>query len=845
MKNAFLCLVFVISVLGLCAQNCDVPNPPIRFSANNMITYLEASGSMFDGDDFGLATYSTDASIRPPATIFASGLWLGTFDSSRNMKLAASTYGRTIDKYDYYPGPLNFGDPNSPWDDPARGSIPAETCSNWNKVWLVHRSEITAFRQDYADDGQLQGQYPNVLGWPGYGNPSFAAYNGFDLPSNRPHAKLAPFWDINANGIYEPSLGEYPFVKQSFTTPEMIAWSVFNDAGNAHRATNSQTAIQAEVQQTTWAYNCTEHPWLNDAIFTSYQISNVAIEIADSLYIGLWNDFDLGCYTDDFIGSAPELSTYYTYNADATDGTVGTLCEQGASSFGENPPVQAVTFLENKLDRFTYLQNGNIDPPPPIGATDPTTAPEYYNYLSGHFRDGTPMTPGGSGYNPDSNLPPVSYAFPDNPNDPNGWSITTEELLVGDRRVVGSHYVERLEPNEFVTLDIAFSLHQHPDSNHLQTVNLMYEQVEELQELYSRRFTNLCEQPSLCTEDCVWPGDANADGIANHVDLLTLRFEDQRTGNLRSLPLNWAPVDGTPWATGQLINNGVNNKHADCDANGQITSDDFAVTQMHYEFTRPGYRPLTDVYTDGPELYFRGPGIEDGTLELSAEIPTRAFIDVRLAEDAPDVRAIAFNIEYDTDYIEVKDMGAPNDYFGEGRQERSIIYINGLEPGEIDVAAYTPQSENSRIERFFKIMLQIDLRNDFSAVGIPGDLTCIRLKNIIAYDNNGNRLMIGSETLKISFGEGVPVSTEDNISNTEQVEAFPNPAMEKLTLRWQNLNVKEYVILDVTGQVLQQNTGSWNGHMALDIQYLPAGIYFLQFINVEDKLLKPVRFIKL
>ncbi|MBK9733694.1 MAG: T9SS type A sorting domain-containing protein [Saprospiraceae bacterium] len=61
----------------------------------------------------------------------------------------------------------------------------------------------------------------------------------------------------------------------------------------------------------------------------------------------------------------------------------------------------------------------------------------FYNYLRGFWNDGTPYTFGSSGYNPAS-IDTIKFAFPDDPNDPNGWSMCTVNMPIGDRRFLMS-----------------------------------------------------------------------------------------------------------------------------------------------------------------------------------------------------------------------------------------------------------------------------------------------------------------------------------------------------------------------------------------------------------------------
>jgi hypothetical protein len=107
---------------------------------------------------------------------------------------------------------------------------------------------------------------------------------------------------------------------------------------------------------------------------------------------------------------------------------------------GETPD----TIVELGMNSFTYFNNA-ISPPPPPETTDPQVAIEFYRYLTGHWRDGTPFTFGGSGFNPGS-TDFIDYAFTDAPSDPNGWSMSQEGLAPGDRRTVQSTGPFRLDP---------------------------------------------------------------------------------------------------------------------------------------------------------------------------------------------------------------------------------------------------------------------------------------------------------------------------------------------------------------------------------------------------------------
>ena len=81
----------------------------------------------------------------------------------------------------------------------------------------------------------------------------------------------------------------------------------------------------------------------------------------------------------------------YMYNEDALDGQTGCACPQGVNTYCDEVPILGVDYFRGPLDEngeeigmssFTYYNNGGVGSPAP-GTTDPATAQEYYNYLSG------------------------------------------------------------------------------------------------------------------------------------------------------------------------------------------------------------------------------------------------------------------------------------------------------------------------------------------------------------------------------------------------------------------------------------------------------------------------------
>jgi hypothetical protein len=381
------------------------------------------------------------------SSIFTGGVWLGGKDPVGNLKLAATLYRRGTDT-DFWPGPLTDNN----------GTTKKLTCDQWDKHFVVYRTDIDSLRKLWtaavaAAGGDItravipEGVIPErVKGWPADRNRFFFEINRFPLPITL--QGYGRFHDENTNNIYEPDKGDYPIIevrgcKVDVYPDEMIYW-IYNDNGGVHNIAKKSEPIQMEIQVQAFAYQTNDE--LNDMTFQRYKLINRAKTDIDSMYFAMFVDADLGCYTDDYVGCDTSRSLAYYYNQDELDGTTGTVCDGGVNTYGDKVPILGIDYFRGPRDAndkelgmssFTYFNNTLGGPL--AATTDPTTAIECYNYLTGKWKDGTPFTYGGTGYNPGSTRI-IKYAYLDAPDKTGGnpWSMCypTPAPTTYDRRTI-------------------------------------------------------------------------------------------------------------------------------------------------------------------------------------------------------------------------------------------------------------------------------------------------------------------------------------------------------------------------------------------------------------------------
>jgi hypothetical protein len=442
--------VVSVQLRSICANS----ESSIDQEINNVRAHLLGGGDCwwdFTNGQYIVPKVDPTSGQEEVSSIFAASVWLGGIDPNGNLKLACQDY-RTSGENDFWPGPLNEN----------TGTTDEGTCKNWDMHFRVTSDDIRQHLANLASGNLNPDDIPlNLRGWPARGNPYFLLVHKFELPFNKKQG-LAGFYDTDGDGSYEPLEGDYPSIEIRKCEPyrrypdEMIFW-IYNDegAGATHGKTKGKV-IQMEVQVQAFGYQTSDA--LNDMTFQRYKLVNRANDYLDSTYFAMWVDPDLGCYLDDYIGCDTTADLMYVYNQDEIDGQPGCNCPSPSGevpTYCNNVPMLGVDYFrgpthlvkkindqgeeidvveEIGMSSFMYYNNRQVGAPNPA-TTDPELPNEFYNYITGSWKDGLPLTYGESGYNPGS-TDFTKYALPSSPNNALGWSMCTADLPFGDRRTL-------------------------------------------------------------------------------------------------------------------------------------------------------------------------------------------------------------------------------------------------------------------------------------------------------------------------------------------------------------------------------------------------------------------------
>jgi len=473
--------------------NCAPPKSGQEIKYNNVRTIIYTGGDMW-WDLVSTARYiipKTEDTKNAVSSSFAGSIWLGGLDAGGQLKVAAMTYRQN--GIDFWPGPL---------DTTNASADPAE-CARYDQIYTITREEVDKFVAGKS------GITSNISIWPGNGD-----------VSKKQGRALAPFYDSNGDGFYDPATGDYPaydvnnlalkdqygYCKAKLYGDYTLFW-VFNDKGGIHTETDG-VAIGVEVRAQAFEFKTNDE--INNMSFYSYEIFNRSSFSLNKTYFTIWNDADLGYYLDDYVGCDVSRGMGYIYNADPFDETYS-----GTNGYLDFPPALGCDFfrgpiadnndgIDNDQDAASGLPNSGIDEPGEsiqmsrftyynnnIGAFPPqTTNPDlsihFYNFMTGFWKDGSPFTQGGNAYGGTS---PSQFVYDGDPVNNTGWTEKNAGNLPGDRRFLQSAGPFTLKPGAVNYITFGMPWAQSPNKGgYIESVKLLKIADDKAQALFDNCF---------------------------------------------------------------------------------------------------------------------------------------------------------------------------------------------------------------------------------------------------------------------------------------------------------------------------------------------------------------------
>jgi len=365
---------------------------------NNVRCRINTGGDMWW--DFDIPQYEIPAGSKK-TSMFSASLWVGGVDVNDQLKLAALRYRQGPSfggGNDFWPGPLTID---------GTAAVSEQVCAEYDKLFPMKREWIDEFLA-WWDDKESYPDYvipAEILNWPAHG----------DVSKGQSYY-LAPFYDLDGDGEYNPIMGDYPYydisnelcplnfagIPEWRPTPTAEAdfyfggqqdawkygiladqvikgdetlWWVFNDKGNIHTETYGDP-IGFEIRAQAFGFSTNDE--INNMTFYSYEIINRSTYRLTDTYFSQWVDTDLGYAKDDYVGCDIMRGLGYCYNGKPEDGS------GQYNAYGSQPPAIGVDFFQGP-----YMDADGYDNPAYVNALDSVLGPSYGGKCDIVNQDGT------------------------------------------------------------------------------------------------------------------------------------------------------------------------------------------------------------------------------------------------------------------------------------------------------------------------------------------------------------------------------------------------------------------------------------------------------------------------
>ena len=340
--------------------------------------------------------------------------------------------------------------------------------TRWDQVWKISQHEI-----DFHINNWMNSNYEppkSLVNWPAHG----------DTLRGEPYC-VAPFYDYNQDGNYNPLDGDYPKIKG-----DQSIYFIYNDG----KSPTSKNPMDAEVHGMAYAFSCQDSA-LQNTVFVDYKIINRSTRTFSNTHIGMFTEGGVGNPTDDRVQCDVNRGLYYFFNGDDYDDHSFWL-----SGYGYHPPSIAIMTLQGSKQKADGIDNIlGLGPNETVNGTGigdgiidnehwgmqyfrsfwgdnahlgyPTIDSHFHYFLTGKFLDGRTFDYGGSGS--PSGLNPTNvkarYYYPGTSDIYNygtygtpmpEWTEVTAQMSAFDKRGVSSTGPSTFKPNDTIELTYAF-----------------------------------------------------------------------------------------------------------------------------------------------------------------------------------------------------------------------------------------------------------------------------------------------------------------------------------------------------------------------------------------------------
>ena len=327
--------------------------------------------------------------------------------------------------------------------------------------------------------------------------------------------------------------------------------------------------------------------------------------------------------------------------------------------------------------------------------------------------------------------------------------------------------------------------------------------------------TNDCE---CIGSDCVWPGDADGDGIVTVKDLLPIGYYMGESGPVRSESgSQWNALESINW--GETLAAGTTDiKNVDSNGDGQIDINDVEVLNENFA--------LLHSFLSSEALSIKNVPFYAVPRELSGSAGDLITIDLYVgSEENPllESNGLAFNFVIPSVYIldnSLEFIFSPELWFGYNNPTINTVQY----PTTGRVEAGLSRTGGSAVDGFGRIgTFRIVLQEDHEGFKPESGKLPIEIEINGGQYINGTGNKYGLQDSKTTIYLDL---NDQNIEKEIEIITFPNPAADRLTIHANNQDeIQNINVYNTIGQSIELIRNIQSNHYELNTSALPEGFY--------------------
>ena len=341
-----------------------------------------------------------------------------------------------------------------------------------------------------------------------------------------------------------------------------------------------------------------------------------------------------------------------------------------------------------------------------------------------------------------------------------------------------------------------------------------------------------------CSGDCIWPGDANADGSVNMLDLYPIGFNIGQYGPKRNQDdegtrNEWYAHGGTNWGKNTF---GVDMKYTDTNGDGIISADDAVAIKENYG-KNATITPIKTVEESAIEIQ-----MISSVSSLRPSDMVELIVSMGSSETpAYDTKGLSFSLEYDANRIKEESISVDFSAFTWlSRYDAYLPLDKIVERGKLEAGVVRSNGKGANGHGQVGIVRAV-VEDDLS--GFRGDEKAtlkFHFNNAMMMGANGQLIKLKVKDLEIPLVLG----KKTDVLKNEDLLMYPNPASDMVNFYINGINKIDYVrIMDAAGREITRLNHVDAKSASVPVSDLQ-GFYIAEIMTEKGRIVKKLEIFK-